>query len=226
MTLKVKDKDIVVPGEELATGMDYLPGYGTYREKESIYATIIGQLRISGRALKIVPLSGKYIPKNDDMVIGQVSDITFNGWTMQINSGYHAMLPMKDATSDFISRGADLTRYFRIGDWLATKITNVTSQKLVDLTMKGPGLRALKGGRIMYVSPSKVPRIIGKQGSMVTLIKESTGCNISVGQNGVVWIEGEPAKAQKVRDAIQLIERDAHIPGLTEKVKQFLGESK
>jgi len=81
-----------------------------------------------------------------------------------------------------------LTKYFDIGDYVMAKIINVTSQKLVDVTMKGPGLRKLKGGRIIQVNPYKVPRIIGKAGSMVTMIKDATGCRILVGQNGLVWI--------------------------------------
>ncbi len=36
--LLVKEKEIVVPGETLAEGMDYLPGSGTYREGEKILA--------------------------------------------------------------------------------------------------------------------------------------------------------------------------------------------
>ncbi|MBU0979651.1 MAG: exosome complex protein Rrp4 [Nanoarchaeota archaeon] len=220
------DKDIVVPGENLAEGMDFLPGFGTYRDGDNIVALMVGQLRISGRALKIVPLSGKYVPKKDDLVIGNVTDITFNGWLMDVNSAYHAMLPMKDATSDFITRGADLTKYFKIGDWVATQITNVTSQKLADATMKGPGLKKLTGGRIIYVSPSKVPRIIGRQGSMVSLLKNTTGCRIVVGQNGVVWVDGDPQKEQLAKDAIRLIEQEAHTQGLTEKIQAFLGGSK
>ncbi|MFH1134401.1 MAG: exosome complex RNA-binding protein Rrp4 [Nanoarchaeota archaeon] len=221
--LLINDKDIVVPGDIVAEGMDYLPGYGTFRESEAIVASIVGQIRLTGRALRVVPLSGKYIPQKGDIVIGRVTDITFNGWTLDINSAYHAMLPMKDATSEFIARGADLTKYYAIGDWIATLITNVTSQKLVDVSMKGPGLHKLRGGRIRYVCPSKVPRIIGKQGSMVTMIKNATGCRITVGQNGIVHIEGEPEKEQVVHEAINLIQQEAHTQGLTDKIKAFLG---
>ena len=219
----VKEQEIVVPGEDLASGMDYLPGTGTYRDGDKIIASRLGLCNISGRAIKIIPLSGQYAPKKDDTIIGQVIDVTINGWRIDINSAYSAMLSMKDATSEYIARGADLTKYYDIGDWVVATITNVTSQLLVDLTMKVLGLRKLRGGRIVKVNTYKVPRIIGKQGSMITMIKQHTNTRITVGQNGVIWLEGEdPKKEILAVDTIKTIERESHIPGLTEKIEKLL----
>ncbi|MCM2324936.1 MAG: exosome complex RNA-binding protein Rrp4 [Candidatus Woesearchaeota archaeon] len=224
--LKVNEKDIVVPGEVLAQGMSYLPSEGTYRKGEDILASRLGLVRIDGKVVKIIPLSGKYLPKKMDVIIGRVTDINFSGWNVETNSAYPAMLSMKDATDDFIRRGADLTRYFDVGDYIVTKIYNVTSQNLIDLTMKGPGLRKIDGGRIVFVSPTKVPRIIGKQGSMVSMIKKATNCNIIVGQNGIVWIKGtNPEDEIDTVDTITKIEQESHMSGLTEAIKKFL-ESK
>jgi len=223
--LLVKNKDIVVPGEELAKGMDYLPGNGTYRDNDIIISSRLGLINVEGRALKIIPLSGKYMPKKNDVIIGQIVDITFTGWRVETNSAYQAMLNIRDATSDFISRGADLAQYFNLGDYIAAKITNVTSQKLVDLTMKGPGLKKLKGGRIIFVNTNKVPRIIGKQGSMVGMIKQATGCRIIVGQNGIVWVQGDAKNELIAIEAIKKIEKQAHMTGLTDEIKKFLEKS-
>ena len=93
--------------------------------------------------------------------------------------------------------------------------------------MKGPGLMKLKGGRIVRVNANKVPRIIGKQGSMVSMIKQSTNCRILVGQNGVVWVKGdEPSKELLAVQTIKKIECEAHIPGLTDNIKSFLEQNK
>jgi len=224
--LKIKDKDIVVPGEILAEGMSYLPSQGTYRQGNNILASRLGLAKIDGKVIKIIPLSGKYLPKKGDVIIGKVTDINFSGWAVETNSAYRAMLSMKDGSSDFIRRGSDLTKYFEIGDHILTKIYNVTSQNLIDLTMKGPGLRKLKDGRLMKVASTKVPRIIGKQGSMVSMIKKATNCNIIVGQNGIVWIKGNnPEDEVLTVETIEMIEAQSHISGLTEKIKKFL-ESK
>ncbi|MFC1722704.1 exosome complex RNA-binding protein Rrp4 [Nanoarchaeota archaeon] len=221
--IKIQQKEIVVPGEVLAEGMGFLPSYGTYREGDKILAARLGLVNIEGKVIKLVPLSGKYLPKRGDTIIGVVTEILMSGWRVDTNSAYSAVMNMKDASSEFIPKGADLTRFFGIGDYLIAKISNVTSQKLVDLTMKGPGLRKLKGGRIKNVTPQKVPRIIGKQGSMVSMIKQHTGCRLMVGQNGVVWIQGEkPEMELLAAQAIDKIEREAHLPGLTDNVKKFL----
>jgi exosome complex component RRP4 len=220
--LLVKEKDIVVPGDELASGMDFLPDFGAYRDGDKIVATRLGVVGINGRAIRIIPLSGKYIPNKGDTIIGKVTDVTFSGWRVDTNSAYSAMLSSKDATTRFINRGADLTQYFNFGDYIVAKIITVTSQKLIDLTMKAPGLRKLGEGRVITVNPNKVPRIIGKNGSMVSLIKEATGCTIIVGQNGIVWLSGAPDKELLAVNTIRMIEKNAHISGLTEKVSEFL----
>ena len=220
--INVKDKDIVVPGETLAVGMDNFPGQGTYREGENIVASRLGLVQLDGRTIKLIPLSGRYIPKRYDTIICKVTDVTVNGWRLETNSPYQAMLSMKEATSQFIERGADLTQFYDIGDYIVCNIVNVTSQKLVDVSMKGPGLRKLKGGRMIEVASNKVPRIIGKQGSMVSMIKDATGCSISVGQNGLVWIDGTPEGELLAIMAIRKIEEESHLSGLTDKIKGFL----
>ncbi len=181
---------------------------------------------IDGRTIKLIPLSGRYIPKTDDTIICKVIDVSFSGWRLDTNSAYSAMLSMKDATSEFIQRGANLTQYYDLGDYIVGKIVNVTSQKLVDVTMKGPGLRKLKGGRIIEVNTHKVPRIIGKQGSMVIMIKDATRCNIVVGQNGLIWIDGDPKSELLAIETIRKIEKESHMSGLTEKIKEFLENNK
>lgn len=225
MALIVEDKSIVVPGEELASGMDYLPTSGTYRDGDTIVAARLGILQVDGRLLKIIPLSGKYLPKRGDIIIAKVIDITLNGWRCDINSAYSALLSMKDGTSEFIARGADLTRYYTFGDYLITGVTNVTSQNIVDLTLKGPGLKKLGDGRVISIDPNKVPRVIGKAASMVTLIKEATGCRISVGQNGVIWLQGTPESEVVAVNAIRKIEAESHTSGLTDRIKAFLADN-
>ncbi|TKJ17027.1 RNA-binding protein [Candidatus Woesearchaeota archaeon B3_Woes] len=218
----LKEKEVVVPGECLAEGMDTLPGQGTYREGEKIFSSRIGLLSIDNRAIKIIPLTGKYIPKRGDTIIAKITDVIMSGWLLDTNTAYHAMLSMKEGTSDFIPKGANLRKYFDFGEYVVCNITNVTSQKLIDVTAKGPGLHKLKGGRVINVNSNKVPRIIGKQGSMVSMIKDATGCRITVGQNGLLWLQGEPEKEILTIKAIRMIEKESHKAGLTDNIKAFL----
>ncbi len=222
--LLAQEKSVVVPGEVLAEGMEYLPSHGTYRKNDRIYANQTGLLVVEGKVLKTIPLAGVYLPKRGDVIIGKVIDILMTGWRLDTNSPYSAVLPLKDATFDYIKKGADLTSYFGLDEYVMCKIFQVTSQNLIDVSMKGPGLRKLKDGRIVKVNAQKVPRIIGKRGSMVSMIKQATGCTVSVGQNGLVWLKGEPAQEILAVETIQKIEREAHVPGLTERIKTFLQE--
>ncbi|MCX6707802.1 MAG: exosome complex RNA-binding protein Rrp4 [Candidatus Woesearchaeota archaeon] len=218
----VKDKDVVVPGEVLATGMDYLPSFGTYRLGDDIRASKLGLVKTEGKVVKIIPLSGRYLPKRGDTLVAEVIDVLMSGWLLNFNSAYSAMLSMKEATARFITKGSDLTRIFAIGDYVTCQIINVTSQKLVDVSMRGPGLRKLDGGRVIEVNTNKVPRIIGKEGSMISMIKNATACRITVGQNGFLWLQGEPELENVAILAIRKIEQEAHTDGLTERIKEFL----
>ncbi|MBR9675612.1 RNA-binding protein [Candidatus Woesearchaeota archaeon] len=221
--LIAKEKEVVVPGEVIAKGMEYLPSHGTYRKDENIIANRLGILFIDGKVIKTIPVSGRYHPRRKDTIIAKVIDISMNGWRVDTNSAYSAMLSVKDATNEFIRKGEDLTRYFDIGDYLTCQIIQVTSQKLVDVTLKAPGLRKLGKGRIIEVKTHKVPRIIGKQGSMVSMIKNETKTQIVVGQNGMVWISGsQPQDEILAIKAIRLIEEQSHISGLTDRISELL----
>jgi len=219
----VKEKQVVVPGEVLAEGMDFLPANYAFREGEKVVSMRLGMAQVNGRLIKIMPLTGKYIPQKEDLVIGKVVDMNYSNWRVDIGYAQEGMLNVRDGTTEFVERGAELSEYYDIGDYLAVKVSNVTKSKMIDLTMKGPGLRKLVGGRIVKITPAKVPRLVGKKGSMISMIKDKTNCQILVGQNGCVWVSGKnPDDEFRATQAILLVENMAHVPGLTDKINAFL----
>ncbi|MCD6547604.1 MAG: RNA-binding protein [Nanoarchaeota archaeon] len=221
----VKEKDIVIPGEKVASGMDFLPSIGTFREGEDIFASKLGLVEIRNRVIKVIPLKGYYMPKRGDTVIGIVTDIGFSGWTVDIGAPAEVNLPVGEALRERIELlKSDLSKYFDIDDVILAKVFNVTKSRIVQLTMKEYGLKKLRGGRVVRITPSKVPRLIGKGGSMVSMIKKYTKCEINVGQNGYVWINGPVDGQYLAEKAIQMIEQKAHISGLTDEVKNMLEE--
>lgn len=223
--IKVENKERVIPGEILAIGMDYLPSYGTYRNGDEIIANKVGIVSIEGTVIKLIPVCGRYEPRRNDVVIGKVIDVLLHGWRVDFGCAYSGVLPVKDASNEYIAKGANLTKYFDIGDNVVVKIVNVTSQKLIDVSTRGFGLKKLNGGRFINVNAYKVPRIIGKNGSMVTMIKKATGANVVVGQNGIIWLNSEDPQMELLAiDAIRRIEAEAHISGLTDKIKKYLEE--
>ncbi len=222
--LLVKDKEVVIPGQELAIGMDYLPAGGAFRENDKIVSSQLGLINISGRLVKVIPLKGKYMPKKNDIVIGTVINMSFSNWFIDIGCPSEAVLSFVNAT-EYIDKGADLAQYYSFGDVIAATISKVTRGS-IDLTMKGPGLKKLVGGKIVEVAPSKVPRIIGKQGSMITMLKDMLNCRMMVGQNGKVWIQGTPENELLATKAVRMIENNAHLEGLTDKIKEFIENEK
>ncbi|MEA3379171.1 MAG: exosome complex RNA-binding protein Rrp4 [Nanoarchaeota archaeon] len=227
--IKIKDKEIVTPGEILASGMDFIPLDGAFREGDKVIASQVGLAIINNRLIKVIPFSGGFNPKNGDTVIGYVKDFSFVNWFIDVGYAYDGVLSIKDASSDYIERGADLSNYFDVGDIVLAKITKVDTAMNIDLTMKGPGLRKLTFGNVIEISAQKIPRVVGKHGSMISLIKEKTGCQIIASQNGRIWINHkDPANLLLATKAIKLIGEQSHMSGLTEKVNTFLtkGERK
>lgn len=217
----VIEREIVVPGQVLASGLDYLPSGASFREKDKIISSHIGLISIKGKVIKVTPLSGKYFPKPGDLVIGKIKDMSFSNWYVDVGYAYEAALSIRDV-HEFIEKSADLSRYYNFNDVIAAKVTKVT-RSTIDITMKEPGLQKLNGGRIIEITPNKVPRVIGRQGSMIDMIKTNTNCKIIVGQNGRIWIKGNDFKNELLAvNAILKIENESHIEGLTDKIKEFL----
>lgn len=215
-----KERIIVAPGEVVAEGMQFLPGEGTRRDGNDIISLKFGLLEKQEKLVKVIPLSGAYIPRIGNTVIGEIIDVTFNGWIVDIESPQLAFLPVAECFG-YINK-KDLTETFDFHAVIVTKIKSVKSRG-VDLTMKERGLKDLEGGMLVKVNPTRVPRVIGRAGSMVNIIKDETGCNIIVGQNGIIWLKGVSVENELLaKEAIDLIVEKPFTEGLTEKIKIFL----
>ena len=191
---------------------------------DKIVATTVSILEKKGGTIKITPLSGSYIPKKDDIIIGKIVDVLPNGWVVELGSPYHGFMLIKDALHEYIDPlKDDLNNYFTYGDIISAKIISVTRNKIINVTVKGEGLGKLVGGLVLSVNTKKIPRVIGKNRSMINIIKSITGVDIIVGVNGRVWIKHKDKKVELlVANAIKIIERYSHIRGLSNKIKEFL----
>ncbi len=219
------ERKVVIPGETLAKGIGYLAGQGTHRVNEEIRASILGLMEMQGKVVKVIPLKGAYIPKEGDKVIGQITDVGYSVWEVNVNAPAPALLSITDVKQYYIELGEDLSKYFDIGDYIFAEVEKVGKAMFIKLKMDEKMYRKLDTGMILKVSPVKVPRIIGKKGSMISLLKEETGCLFIVGQNGVVWIKGKSGKNELVAaKAIKFIEENAHKDGLTDKMKEKIKE--
>jgi len=213
------ERVLVIPGDEV-TEAGMKAGQGTYKREGKIFAAQLGVKNVRSGYVNVVPLGGKYLPRPGDSVIGTIVEQGPSSWLVDINSPYLAPLHVSEAPwkVDF----GDTGRYLKIGDVVLAKILAVDELRRTQLTLKEHGLRKLTGGQVIEISHSKVPRVIGKAGSMISLLKEHTGCRMFVGQNGRIWIEGEIESMLKVVKAINMINEGAQHSGLTEAVRVFL----
>jgi len=217
-------RQIVIPGEVIFAGEDYLPGEGTEKRKNEIISLIYGLAEESGKLVKVIPLSGVYHPRRGNVVIGQVENVTFNGWVIDIDTAQTAFLPLMEVPRYVNKEG--LEEVMDIGDMVVAKIFGM-SKRGIDLTIKLRGLGKINEGIILKINSNKVPRVIGKEGSMINLIKENTNCNITVGQNGIIWIKGDKVEDELLAKKIILfIAEKSFISGLTDEIKKLIEKEK
>lgn len=218
------ERKIVIPGEVIFSEKDYLPGDGTEKRGNDIVALRYGIAEEVSKLVKVIPLSGVYHPRRGNVVIGKISNLTFNGWLIDIGSPENAFLSVAEYPK-FVHKNA-LDEVMKIGDMVVAKIKEV-NRKAIDLTMKLKGLGKIDEGIIVPINPNKVPRVIGKEGSMITMIKEETGCTITVGQNGFIWIKGNTIEEELfAKRAISFISEKSFINGLTDEVKKWFEKNR
>ena len=61
-----------------------------------IISTTIGLSDISDDSARVISLTGVYMPKMDDLVIGTITSVTGSSWFADINSCYQGMLLGQD----------------------------------------------------------------------------------------------------------------------------------
>lgn len=219
----VKEKrQIVIPGETIVSGNEFLPGDGVYRDGTDVVAGRYGIVNITDKHVRVIPVSGAYYPRRGNTIIGTIVDITFNGWLIDFGGAQNAFLPVSEVPR-YINKN-EMREFLDFGESVIVKVWDVKSRG-VDASMKMRGFGKIDGGMIISISPNKVPRIIGKEGSMVKLIKDATGCDVTVGQNGRVWISGRDTDSEvATRKIVEFIADNATIVGLTEKVENYIKE--
>jgi exosome complex component RRP4 len=213
----------VIPGDVIASG-DYRPGSFVERQGNDLIALRVGLAEVIRSDVKVIPLSGAYIPRVEDQVVGKVVNTTGYGWEIDINACFLGYLPAQFVFGrDFSPATHDLSSRFAIGDLLLAKIEAFDRSRDPQLSIRGPGmLGKIPRGELVRISPTKVPRLIGKKGYMIKMIGNMTHCDIRVGQNGLVVLAGPPEGVLKAVKAVELIEQEAHMADLTQKVEAFL----
>jgi exosome complex component RRP4 len=213
------DRILVLPGEELPS-QGLKPGTGTYRVGGKLYASVLGLLSPRPPFLSVVPLSGRYIPKAGDTVIGTVTDCQTTFWLLDIGAPRWA--PLHVTGSPWKVEVGETDRYLHVGDAVVVRVESLEATGRIGVTMLGEGLGKLEDGTIVTVSPARIPRVVGRNGSMIQTITSHTGAQVAVGQNGRIWIGGSPEAIQRAREALEMIEEHGQRAGLSDRVESYL----
>ena len=216
----------VIPGDVITSG-PYRPEQNVILDGERIIATAVGTSEIYDDTVRVISLTGKYIPKINDLVIGKVLSHSSLSWELDINSSYVGFLPAADVFGrDFSAHADELNSKLKKGDLVVARIANSDRSRDPLLTISDRELGKIESGELVKISPSKVPRLIGKRGTMIQTIEMATGAIITIGQNGWIVVSCENSDGLlKAVKAIQMVEEQAHIANLTDRVKSML-ESK
>ncbi len=232
-------RELVVPGEVLTEDVqDYIPGRGTIlnKDKTKIISLHIGLKNVKKNYVNVIPLKGIYTPQSGDKVIAIVVDKNPVKFKCDINAKDFAQLKPKNTAKRIKTRlgrrstyeqEESITDKYDIGDILVVKILSADRLNKPELTTVGKYLGKKNGGIVISIDPPKIPRIIGRNGSMIKMLKNLTKCNIFVTQNGRIWLKGDNIAYERLLiEAIHKIEKEAHTTGLTDRIQSFIENEK
>ena len=213
----------VLPGDFITTAPLRLQN-NVVLEGKRIISTTIGLSDVSDDSVRVISLTGVYLPKIDDLVIGTTQYIHGNSWFADINSCYQGML----LGQDVFGRGSyptksEMEERLSKGDIIFAKIANSDRQREPLISIADQSLGKIDSGELVKISPAKIPRLIGKHGSMIQTIEGSTNATITVGQNGLIVVSCDETNGLlKALAAIRMVDEQAHLVNLTDKVKKML----
>ncbi|HEY7573182.1 MAG TPA: exosome complex RNA-binding protein Rrp4 [Nitrososphaeraceae archaeon] len=216
----------VIPGDKIIEG-NFRPLMNVMKTGNSVVATRIGIAEAGRDGIKVIPLSGVYIPRVNDIVIGKITDHSSLSWEVDINSCFSAHLPAQDIFGrDFSPARDDMNRQLATGDLITARIVAFDRTRDPMLTVQDKDLGKIPRGELLKISATRVPRLIGKRGSMIQTIEQATQTRIMIGQNGIIVVTGKRLDGiQLAIRAIKMVEEEAHMSNLTQRIKTLLNVS-
>src|SRR6185312_9887140 len=102
------------------------PEQNVYQDGDRMISTCVGISEIFENSVKVIPLTGGYMPKTNDLVIGKVIGTSPLSWEFDINSCFVGFLPAQDVFGrDYSPTKDELRQRLDIGDLVASRIVNL-----------------------------------------------------------------------------------------------------
>lgn len=215
---KGQTRNLVLPGDLLDTKSK--PGKGIFRRQGRIHASVLGFSNDKSGYVNVNAVTGRYNPKVGDKIVAICVETGPSIWRMEIGSSFNST--MHHSESGWKVPFGDTARFLTIGDAVWAEVFMVDAAGSHQITLKKDDCRKLYSGTIIRIDPTNVPRLIGKQGSMITSIREKTQTRIQIGQNGFIWVDGAGIDIARAQKAIEKIDHESTSKGLTEKIEKLL----
>lgn len=202
------EKKIVIPGEVITNQVKKL-GTNVFLENGKIFSSVVGLVSETNDFVSVIPLNGPYTPIEGDGIIAVVKDEVLNGYILEYNSFDDSFL-LKSILKKELSKGTIIF----------LRIKNIADNG----SLEYDNINILPKGRVFQTSPVKIPRLIGKNESMLNLFKEYLGGNIVIGKNGWVWYNCENVNLSE--RAFSLVVNNSQKSNLTNSMKEFFEKNK
>ena len=217
----MSQNQFVFPGDVITTG-DYRPEQNVTLDGDKLISTAIGFSEIKEDLVTVIPLTGFYSPRIDDLVIGKIISHNALSWEVDINSYYSGILLASDIFGkDYSASKDDLSTKLNIGDIILARIANMGSRDPL-ITIAGENLGRIDSGDLIKISSTTIPHLID---SIIQTIEASTNATMTVGQNGLIVLKCDDSTGlTKAIAAIKMIGTMQNDTNLQEKVQKFLDE--
>ena len=212
------ERKLVLPGDLMETKSK--PGRGIFRKDGRIHASVVGHSSDKSGYINVNGIKGRYNPKTGDKIVAVCAETGPSIWRMDIGASFNSTLHHSE--SGWKVPFGDTARFLSIGDAVWAEIFMVDAAGSHQISLKKDDCRKLYSGTIVKINPTNVPRVIGKQGSMITTIREKTHTRIQIGQNGYIWIDGKGDDISLAQKAVEMINEEATSKGLTKKIEKLL----
>ena len=211
-------RSLVLPGDILETKSK--PGWGIFRSEGIVHSSVLGYSSDRSGYVNVNPITGRYNPKIGDKIVAICVETGPSVWRMDIGSSFNSTLHHSE--SGWKVPFGDTARFLSIGDAIWAEVFMVDAAGSHQISLKKDDCRKLYSGTVVKLDPTNVPRVIGKQGSMITTIREKTQTRIQIGQNGYIWIDGKGEDIALAQKAVEMINRESTSKGLTKKIEKLL----
>ncbi len=216
--MEIKNYEIVTPGTLVSDSGN--GGEGTYSEGSNVFSKFLGTVQNYNGRVSVSPMTSIYMPMEGDNVIGRIVEVSTKYWVVDIDAPYYTRLDSRDV--NFRAELGELDKYLQLGDLIYARLFRIYANNSADISMRGSNYGKLDSNMISKINISRIPRLIGKEGAMINMIKEMTGCEILVGQNGVVWVNGQDDGKTAALAAVKFIDENHANQNLMESVRGLL----